>query len=281
MNPNPPITIKLENGVSCRLYEDTRPHHLEISPLQKGLVLLIDDKEVIEEGAGFATPVVMYGNKPFFSGSAKTRYGPEENRLTILKTFMIDTISRKKFRKQLYLNERLYTFLQRRFHNIYTKKKSFIPFLTLVIGLVKTLGVNTEFQKVKPKGTILMRYSFRPNIIDVEVSLSDLNKEGCKEILLLNEQGASFFRKYSDTDGSTLLDGQIGPWETTKAKEVMLSNVNGTTGFFMENKENTTLFRGREKIQKRYSWVGFCYAVQPQFSTFRYTIKLMTKAYRG
>ncbi len=257
MNSTPPITVKLENGFSCRLYEDTRPHHLEISPLQKGLVLLVDDREVIEEGAGFGTPVIMYRDRTFFSGSAKTRFRQEDDRRTVLKVFTIDTVSRKTFRKHLHLNDRLYTFLQRRFHSIYTEHKSLVPLLTLVIRLMKTSGVNTEFQKVKPKGRITMRYSFFPSSIEVDVSLSDLNKIGCKEILLLNEQGASFFRKYSDTEGSTLLDAEIGPWEKTKAKGVMLSNVSGTTGFSMESKEDITLFRGREKIRKKYSWVGF------------------------
>jgi hypothetical protein len=271
-----PITIDLDRGVSCRLYEDTRPHHLEISALQKGLVMLVGGNEVIEEGAGFGAPVVIYQNRPFFSSSAEILFQPEGPYKTLIKSFTIDTVSRKKFRKYLYLNERLYTFAQRRFHNIYTQNKSLAPILTRVIELLKTLGINTEFQKVNSKGKITVRYTCFPRLIEVEVTLSNLNKEGCKEILVLNEQGASFFRKYSDTNGLTLHDSQIGAWELAKAEQVSLYNIKETTGFSLKSNEQTTLFRGREKIRERYSWVGFCYSLQPQISTFRYSIRLLS-----
>ncbi len=277
MGSTPPITIRLDGDISCRLYEDTRPHHLEISALQKGLVLLVDDKEMIEEGVGFGVPVVMYKNRPFFSGAAQTSIQSESKSNKLTKVFTIDTVSLKKFRKRFYLNERAYTFVQRRFHKIYTRNKSLASALTAVILLLKRVRVDTEFQKTQPKGNVSVSYTFSSNVIEVEVALADLDKRHCREILILNEQGASFFRKYLDSKGLILMDDQIGAWEPADAERVFLFNVNETTGYSLKSSEDAKLLRGREKIRGRYSWVGFSYSLRPQVSTFRYSIELINK----
>lgn len=280
MGSNPPITINLDNGVSCRLYKDTRPHYLETSQLQKGLVLLVEGSEVIEEGMGFGAPVVLYQDRAFFSSSADISIQQKGNHKILIKSFTIDTISRKRLGKGIYLNHRLYNFGQKRFHNIYTQNNNLAPILTRFIELLKKLGINTEFQKANPRGIITVKYTCLPHLIQVEILLSKLNKKGCREVLILNEQGASFFRKYSDTDGLTLFDGQIGAWESTKAEEVALFNIKETTGFSLRNKGSVVLLRGREKIPGRYSWVGFCYSLRPHISRFRYSIGLKTTEMR-
>ncbi len=275
-----PVTIHLDNGFSCRLYDDARPHYLEISQLQKGLVLLIDGCEVIEEGVGFGAPVVVYQDRPFFSSSARTSFQSKEDHKTLIKSFMIYTISKKKLGKSFYLHDRFYRFFQRCFHTIYTRNKNLAPFLTVFIELMKTCGINTEFQKVNPRGVITLKYSFLPDLIEVDVSLCRLDKKGCKEILVLNEQGASFFRNYLDTDGLNLSDGQIGAWELTRAKEVFLFDLQKKTGFSLKNKDGAVLLRGREKVRERYSWVGFSYSLTPKSRNFCYSIRLISSVVR-
>ena len=63
--------------------------------------------------------------------------------------------------------------------------------------LRRTLKVETDFVKTTPRGTITLTYTCLPDLVRVNVDLTGLNREGCKQILLLNEQGATFFRKYS------------------------------------------------------------------------------------
>ncbi len=147
----------------------------------------------------------------------------------------------------------------------------------MTIELLKRTGVDTEFQKTKSRGTVDVKYAFSPKSIEVEVDLKALDMNGCREILILNEQGASFFRKYSDTNGLVLLDDQIGAWESTDAEEVFLFNLNETVGFALKSKQEAKLLRGREQIRGRYSWVGFSYSLPPQVTTFRYSIKLINK----
>ena len=111
LNSSAPITVNVGNRVSFRLYRDTRPHCLEISPLQKGLVLLLSSKELIDEGIGFGVPIVMYEDKTYFSSSADvTRVRGNNN--VLIKSFLLDTISRKRVGKVSYINDRFYSFLR-------------------------------------------------------------------------------------------------------------------------------------------------------------------------
>ncbi len=281
LNRNQPTTVKLNDSISCRLYEDTRPHYLETSHIQKGLVLLVDGEEVVEEGVGFGTPVVICRDRPFFSGSAKTSFHQEKDYSKLTKSFTMDTISKKKFRRSFYLNDIVYRFVQRRFYNVYTLNNTLASALTPIIELMKSAGIETDFQKVNSIGSVSVEYTCFPGSIEIEARFCGLNKKGCSQVLILNEQGASFFRRYLDANGVSLQDNQIGPWEPTGAGEVSLFNVQETTGFSLKSKEDAKLFRGREKIRNRYSWVGFCYSLPPDTSTFQYVIKLMTKIERN
>jgi hypothetical protein len=60
------VTLQLTDRLSVRLYRDCRPSCLETGALQKGLVLLLDERELIEEGVGFGVPIVRYTDKTFF-----------------------------------------------------------------------------------------------------------------------------------------------------------------------------------------------------------------------
>lgn len=280
MNFNSPITVNMGNRISCRLYSDTRPHYLEISQLQKGLVLMIDDKEVVEEGVGFGVPIALYKDEPYFSSSAECAVQNEGKTKTFIKSFVMDTVSRKRFGKTICVNDGLYTLLHKGFHRVYVVKSLLTPFFNKLIELTKLLGMNTEFVKVKPRGVVTIKYEFHPDSIDVEASLSQLDKNGCKEVVVLNEQGASFFRKYSDSNGLILMDGQVGAWANVNADEASLANLEETISFSLSKVPNAIFLRGREKIRNRYSWVGLGYSLHPTISMLRYVIKLKTRVGR-
>ena len=271
---NSPITVSLDGIISCRLYEDTRPHCLEISKLQKGLVLLIDGKEVIEEGVGFGVPVVIYRDEPYFSSTAECSVLNEENHKILLKSFVMDTVSRKRIGEDCYVNDGLYALFHKGFHRIYMRNSVLTPFFNKLIELTKRFGINTEFVKVQPRGVVNVKYTCLSNSIEVNVTLDQLEKDDCKEVVLLNEQGASFFRKYTDSDGLTLCDGQIGAWVPVNADEASLSNVGGTLSFSLRKTHEAVFFRGREKIRNRYSWVGLGYSLYPTRSALTYIIRL-------
>jgi hypothetical protein len=83
----------------------------------------------------------------------------------------------------------------------------------------KYAGVETQFVRVKSKGKVKVKYEIFDRRIQVEVDFADLEMTDCREILLLNEQGASFFTKYSDSSGLSLAEEKIGGLKLVTAKK--------------------------------------------------------------
>lgn len=67
----PPLALSLTDRLALHLYADTRPHIGKITPVQKGLVLVRDGQELIEEGYGFGAPIVIVGRRAYLSRSAE------------------------------------------------------------------------------------------------------------------------------------------------------------------------------------------------------------------
>ena len=89
VSPGPlPVTMALGNGLVLHAYSDTRPHVGKITPLQKGLVLVQDGRELIEEGYGFGAPIVVLGGRSYLSQHADVATSPDGRE--IIKRFRID-----------------------------------------------------------------------------------------------------------------------------------------------------------------------------------------------
>jgi hypothetical protein len=267
-----PFTIETRNDVFLRLYPDSRPHCLEIKALQKGLVLVHAGRELIEEGVGFGVPVVKFDDKTYFSSSALTFIHKSNEYRTLVKSFFLDTVSRKRIWKGPYIKDGFYSFLQRLFEKTYLRHKRQRLFFDKIMELRNFLAINTDFVKVKPRGSITLKYSFLPKLIQVEADISGLDWTGCKEILILNEQGSGFFRKYFDSDGLALFDKQIGAWERVEAEEASMSNDRGNLAFTLKNKNRAQLYRGSERVKGRFSWAGLNYSLPKDARFFSYEI---------
>jgi hypothetical protein len=266
--------MEASNGVSLRLYPDSRPHCLEIAMLQKGLILLLNGVELVEEGVGFGVPVVKFEDKTYFSSSALMSIHKNNECYTLTKAFALDTVSRKRIWKGPYIEDGVYSFLHRLFEKPYLRQKRQRIFFDKVMELRNVLEINTEFIKVKSRGTITFRYSFLPKLIQVETDMSTLNRTGCKEILILNEQGSGFFRKYFDSDRLVLLDKQIGAWERVEAEEASMSDIREKLVFTLKNKNGTQLYKGSERVKGRFSWAGLNYSLPKNANFFSYEIML-------
>lgn len=270
-----PFDLYMGNQISYRLYRDTRPHCLEIAPLQKGLVLILRGKELIEEGVGFGVPVVKYEDKTYFSSSATSfLFYDKKDRPVLTKCFDLNAISRKRIGQTSYVNDGFYSLIHKLFEKAYLNSKKLTPALNMIMELRRTLRVQTDFIRVKSRGTIAVVYTCLPEAIKVGVDFSDLKREGCREILVLNEQGSSFFSEYSDTDGLFLSDRNIGAWEKVEAEGASLSGRQGTLTFTLRNARASRLFRGWERTRGRFSWTGLNYSLLPSASTFDYGIQL-------
>ncbi len=268
-----PLTLDLDKHISFRLYPDTRPHCLEISALHKGLVLVFDGNELIEEGAGFGCPVVKYHDKPYFSTSAETSIRESQDGPVLRKRFSMDTVSRKTVGNASYVNDNFYSFIHRVFEINYLNHKSLISAFNALMMIRKLLKVNTQFVRADPRGTITVDYTPTSKGIKVTADLSRLNKTNCEEILILNEQGSTFFRKFVDSNGLLLQDRKIGAWDIVTADSASLSDAGRRLTFTLQNLKGARLFRGWEKTVGRFAWSGLGYSVNLSLSRFTYSLE--------
>ncbi len=268
------MTFGAIGDVFLRLYPDNRPRNLEIAALQKGLILGFRDEELVEEGAGFGVPVAKYAETAYFSSSAEVSFSKKEGCAFVLrKTYFLDAIS-KKHLKGVRVNDGLYKVVHKTFEAAYLGRRRLLPLFDLLMRLRKSLGVQTRFEKVKSKGRVTVTYQCYRNLVKIHVDFTELEKDGCREILVLNEQGATRFCEYSDSNGLLLSLNQIGPWTKVAARSASFSDCNNGVSFTLSNLENAFLFRGREQIKDRFSWAGMTYTLKPGISDFSYAITL-------
>jgi hypothetical protein len=246
---------------------------MEISPLQKGLVLVANGLEMIEEGAGFGVPVAKYSDNTYFSKTAITYVEKQNEYLTIItKIFLLDSISKKRIRGA-FINDKLYSILHKTFEKAYIHHGKMRSTFDWIMRLRKSLGIETHFSNAKPRGIVKVIYKLFPDQITVFADFSGLEKTNCREILLLNEQGANIFRIHRSGD-RVLEDTRIGAWSKVDSQKGEYSDIKGLISFSLERRDGSILYCGWEYVKDRFSWAGMTYALNPSISNFNYTIWL-------
>jgi len=235
---------------------------------------MFDNQELVEEGMGFGAPIVKYRDKTYFSTSADVSIQENYSNFSLQKTFILDAISRKKFWRTTYIDDGVYSIVRKSFAKLYLNHKNLSPFFNNIMELRNVAKIQTEFQKVKPRGTIKVKYEFQPLIINVCVDFSDLTLGGCEELLVLNEQGSTVFDKYADTDGLKLFGNKIGGWDKVTANQACIMSCNKQLSFWLWKKEGALLQRGWENTKRRFSWAGLSYSLYPNCKSFSYSIHL-------
>jgi hypothetical protein len=267
------FTYKLDNLIKLKLYPDNRPHNLETSQLEKGIVLDFNEVEIIGEGMGYGVPVIKYRDKTFFSGTSTCDLN-ENSPNIITKTFILDMISRKYY-KSSQISDIIYRPLHKIFTLFYLRLKPLRFFFDKIMEVRKNFGIYTMFVKTKPRGKIKFDYHVRDKEIAINADFSELDLRDCDEIIILNEQGAFFFNIYSDSNGIMLCKDQIGAWEKVDSDFSFFSDSNSKLSFMLKPFPNMSLFRGWEKMSSRLSWAGLNYCLKPNREFFSYSIKII------
>jgi hypothetical protein len=268
-----PITISLSGDLAVRLYSDCRPSCLETSKLQKGLVLMQNGEELIEEGVGFGVPIAKYRDKTYFPSTAQVSARKNAEGYLLTKIFILDAISKKSWQNRP-IDDMFYSRLRKGFAKLYLTHKQLSPLFNKIMELRDSAQVKTEFVRVKPRGKVTVTYGTASGAIFVTADFSDLKPDGCEELLVLNEQGSSVFGEYFDAEGVRLAGSKIGGWDTIKAKSATLHSPGRGIAFTLERVGGAILFRGWENTKNRFSWAGLSYSLCPEQKTFNYTIKL-------
>jgi hypothetical protein len=270
-----PLDVELFDDLAIRIYPDNRPNNLEIAGLHKGLILVHRCREMVEEGAGFGMPVVRYRDKTYFSSSAQVFAMLDEGYPRVLrKSFLLDTVSRKRLGNGPTINDSFYHV----FHNIFTKAyhslKGMRSLFDQMMEIRRSSRIETYFQRVRPRGLIDITYGIYDNMVGVSVDASRILRDGCEEIVILNEQGADYFRNYRDSSGSNLEGRGIGAWDRVEASEARLINLEMGIQYSLNRKEGAEVYRGWEKVKKGLSWAGMSYIFKPDLQKLDYMIRI-------
>lgn len=101
---DPPIEAPSAGGSLLRLYPDARPHVGKIARLQKGLVWVVEGRELIQEGYGFGLPIIEYQGRAYSARHAEVERYPLPDGVRLVKRFHMDTVDtpirflRRKYR---------------------------------------------------------------------------------------------------------------------------------------------------------------------------------------
>ncbi len=270
-------SVPLGKIAALRVYSDSSPHNLEVSRLQKGLILTLNGRELIEEGMGFGVPVAMFEDKTYFSQSAEVTISEHGEEKVIRKKFCMDTVSRKGLKSQVLVDNPLYTVfsnaLAKTYREVLASRRVIFP----LIKLRNVTGVRTFFTKVDPRGEIILTYKIKRAAVDINTDFANLEKHRRKKMLILNEQGSTFFRRFFDSQGLSLTGEKIGAWDIVKADWGCFSDWGNQLGFSLQNLSGSRLFRGMERISGRLAWAGMGYELNPNLKKFIYTIKICGK----
>ena len=271
-------TLPISDTVALRVHSDTKPKNMKTAQLQKGLILLYKGTEVVGEGIGFGVPIAKYSDETVFSGSSSLRVRTLENIVEIRKEFIMDLVTRNTLRNVKLENPKIRMLLDS-FSSLYKKQyQSHVSFARSILftrSLLFKFGVKSTFIKSIPRGLVVVTYVIDRNRIFVKLDLSLLDRTNLGKIFVLNEQGAHFFRTYSDSESLELDDEEIGAWNEVTSQTAKITNSQDKIGFKLKNVEGTKLRRGRELIKGSLDWIGLDYELDAEYSQFEYEIEVL------
>lgn len=260
--------LRLNDRILLKLTERVEAGPGDSSPLQKGLVMIVEDQALCGEGVGFGVPAIEYQDRTLFSTHAAIRAGDEE----LVKSFSMDTFQRKTWRQRFPVDNRVYLSLEQRLADRYRMDRRHRAFLTVVMKLISLLGFKLSYQKTKSRGLVRIKYRLSGNDVKIAVDSSELIDRRYKRLLIFNEQ-SSGFDLYRDGI-RTLKEDEIGVWEETGSGRACLTNIHAGVTFCVRSVEGARLYRGREFLRPRLDWAGFCYSVPPRKEQFVYAIEI-------
>jgi hypothetical protein len=266
------IFVSLSNTLSLRIYANTKPYNLKIANLQKGLIFVCEGEERVGEGTGFGFPVLTTPREIYFSSSSAVFMKPTSESIRIRKDFYMDRVSRNGFGNVNLENRKARAFI-RYLSDFYQGNRHF-RFLSLKRILLKT-GIKSTFVRIAPIGKISVIYDIKDKLVNVKVDCRHVKMLSAQKVFVLNEQSASFFRKYSDAHNLVLVDKQIGAWDIIGSEWACLTDLQGKVGYRVWNSCGNVLRRGREIMKDRLDWVGLDYEIDPKTEVFEYKIEIL------
>jgi hypothetical protein len=245
--------------------------------LQKGLLLIHDGQEMVEEGVGFGVPVLKQGLRTIYAGDIEL-IGRQIDSIHELTAHYIMNLEEKVARqgwgsvenKMIYTIKNSLAAMIRRF-------PSWRGLLTSLSNILRwLLKWETTYEETGFCSKVIVTYTIdrEAGKITVEVDTAGLPRDSISEVAVMNEQGACHFDQYQDSAGTYLRGKEIGCWDEVTAEEASFIDAARRVGFSLSQVKGAKLFRGREHIGSRLAWSGFGYLIPPTIERFSYALKI-------
>ena len=261
--------------------DDDRTCSYPSDRIQKGLVLVLHDAEMVEEGTGFGVPLLKIGPETIFPGYAHVTQAREQEMVRV--NYHLNLVQRMVRRNGRKMSWPVFYRAQGWFSNVHRS----YPLLRGLISqssriLTKALGLETLFEEVATFSTVAVTYSIcrESSKVRVSVDLSELPRNDRMEVIIANEQGARYFDAYHDSFGDSRNGKAIGTWNEVFADEASLMDQDSGITFSLQRLPNVRLFRGRELVEGSLAWSGLNYVLSPHPPNFIYDIKIGETAER-
>ena len=269
------IEFPLTSRVSIRIYADTRPHALQTMRLQKGGILVVDGRELAEEGLGLGFPVCLYQGRACFALNATTLVDDSNAFPSVTKIFDMNAIELKRFRGTAIESDSYSEHAIRALESAY-RTMGRLHVARIMLDVASKLGLSNEYMGCPSKGQVSVSYERKGGALRITVGFDSLVLNHLQAIVIGNEQGGTLFNRYSDP--FVRLEGkEIEPWRLTSVEWAALGCPVYGVGFKLRRVDDWQIIRGREVVENRVSWSGLNLMRDgvPESKRFSYDIELV------
>jgi hypothetical protein len=276
-NISPRIRIEMPLGICLHFkIPEIEPEDYPSCRIQKGLVLVHENRDLSEEGIGFAVPVLKFGHETIFPGNACVSIEKDGDISVVKIDYDMNLVERmvkssKRIEsKAFYRIKEYFSWLHREY-----------PQLRHVLvrssnSLRRNCSIETRFEKIASAGiaSVVNTVNTKRGTIHVSVDISNMKKEGYTEVNIMNELGANHFDRYRDSNGLFLKGNAIGTWDEIFADEASFIDSCDNIAFTLNAKKGARMFRGRELVEGRLAWSGLAYRLPGDIINFTYDIRI-------
>ena len=270
------MIIAMDGGISLLVREPER--EIENYPscrIQKGLILVHDNKDLSEEGVGFGVPVLKFGQKTIFPGYGRITIRKDEDTTFVNIDYDLN-LAEMTYVKGRRIESGIFYKIAGYFSRLHRKYPFSRKLLTRCsIAMRRAFAIETRFEETAPAGLVKVEYNIcTDGIIHIRADLSTVKKERCTEVMIMNEQGAEYFDTCCDSEGTHLIRNEIGSWSETFSNEVSFIDPHNNIAFTLSRVRGSRMFFGRELLKNRLAWSGLAYSLTPAKLNFAYDIRI-------
>lgn len=249
------------------------------SRIQKGLMLVHENRDLSEEGVGFAVPILKFGHEAIFPGNASITSDKNGDITTVNIDYDMNLVERMAVKNRKRIDSRAFYKIKEYFSRLHREYPQFRRFLVQSSNsLRRACGIETRFEKAASAGivSVVTIVDARKGTIHVDVDMSKVKKEGRTEVNIMNELGANHFDIYRDSNGLFLRGNAIGTWDEIFADGASFIDSRDNIAFTLNMVKGARMFRGRERVKGRLAWSGLAYVLPRDIINFAYDIRIGT-----